>query len=115
PLVLLLPSPGAAPWRQRIARAAPLLGVGAVLAIALAATGAGPTHLGGEAYARGFGSNLFMNLMTYMQWSVDLGDPFPGQVSAIAGDAWRAGIVVTLGLALLVVLGRRAAVPPAPA
>lgn len=115
PVVLLLPRrlPDPTPWRERLARAAPLLAVGAALAVALAATGAGSTSLGGEAYARGYGWNLLANLMTYTRWVVDLGDPFVGQVSAIASEAWPIGLAATLGLAAVSVVTRRGALPPA--
>jgi len=115
PAVLLLPlrSPHPGPWRERLARAAPLLAVGAALAVALAATGAASTSLGGEAYARAYGWNLISNLMTYARWVVDLSDPFVGQVSAIANGAWPVGLAATLGLVAVCVVVRRAALPPA--
>jgi hypothetical protein len=91
-----------------------MLAVGVLFAIALAVSGTGSAHLGGQAYQRAFGSNLFMNLMTYTRWVADLGDAFPGQVSAIASEAWPAGIAATLALVALAWLGRGAAFPPAP-
>lgn len=112
PALLLLPRPGE-PLRARVVKAVPLLAVGALFAVVLLLTGAGATHLAGEAYARGYGANLFLNLMTYSKWVVDLADPFPGQVSAIAGQAWPAGLAACAGLALLAVVARRVPLPPA--
>jgi hypothetical protein len=100
------------PLRRRLQGAAPLLALGALFAIALMMTGARETHLGGQAYARAYGSNLFLNLMTYSTWVVDLADPFPGQVSAIVERAWPAGLAATAGLAILAVVARSAALPP---
>jgi hypothetical protein len=113
PALLLQPRAGAGPLRERARRAAPLLALGALFAVALMAGGAGETHLGGKAYARAFGANLALNLMTYAKWSVDQADAFLGQVSAMDPGAWPVGLAVIAGLALLAVLARRAAWPPA--
>ncbi len=113
PAVLLLPHPAGGPLRERLRLALPLLIVGAVFASGLLASGAGATHLGGQAYAQALGPNLFLNLMTYTRWVVDMGDPFPGLVSAIAPDAWPAGAAATVLLAILARVARRAALPPA--
>ena len=107
PAVLLLPRPGAPPFVVRLHRAAPLLAAAAVVTLVLVTSGAGSTHLGGEAYTRGFGANLFLNLMTYARWATDLSDPLPGQVSAIAERAWPLGLAVTLALASLAFVTRR--------
>jgi hypothetical protein len=107
PAVLLLPRPGAPPFAARLARAAPFLAATALVTVVLIASGAGSTHLGGEAYARGFGANLFFNLMTYARWAGDLLDPLPGQVSAIAERAWPFGLGVMLALAALAFVTRR--------
>jgi hypothetical protein len=112
PLVLLLPKPDAPPFRVRLWRSAPLIGLGALFAALLMITGAGSAQLGGEAYQRGFGANLFLNLMTYTRWAADLGDPFPGQVSAIATTSWPVGIAAVIALGVLAWFARRAAFPP---
>lgn len=112
PLVLLLPRPDAAPFRVRLLRSAPLIGLGALYAGLLMMTGAGSAQLGGEAYQRGFGPNLFLNLMTYSRWVADLGDPFPGQVSAIASASWPIGGAAVLVLVMLAWFARRATFPP---
>ncbi len=113
PLIALLPRPGAGRMRERLRLAAPLLAVSAVIGIALVASGAGATHLAGEAYARAFGVNLFLNLMTYTAWASDLVDPLAGQVSVITANAWPAGVVACPVLLLVVVAARRATPLPA--
>lgn len=114
PALLLLPDPGAGAARDRIRRAAPPLAAAAAVAAALVASGAGTTHVGGEAYARGFGANLFFNLMTYTRWALSLARPIPDIESAFLTSGWLGALTVTLALlALAWVAARRGTTLPA--
>ena len=106
PAVLLLPRPGGPAFSARLRQATPLIGAGGVVTVVLILSGTGAAHLGGEAYARGFGSNLFFNLMTYARWAADLTSVLPGQVSAIAHRVWPIGLAVTLALAAVAAVTR---------
>jgi hypothetical protein len=114
PLVLLWPRRGGPPPRERVRNAAPLLAIGLAFAIALMASGAGSAQLGGVAYQRGFGSNVFMNLMTYTRWVADPLDAFPGQVSAFNPGDWPVGVLATVALLALAWLARAGAFAPGP-
>jgi hypothetical protein len=105
-LALLVPRAGVPRVADRLRRAAPLLGAALAVGIALVLSRADAAHLAGEAYERAFGGNLFLNLMTYTRWAVDLTSVLPGMVSAIAAGAWPLGVAVTAGLVALVVAAR---------
>jgi hypothetical protein len=113
PAVLLLPGADGASFRERLRHATPMLVLSALFAIALVVSSVGGAHLGGEAYARAYGGNLFANLMTYTRWVVDPRDAFPGQVSAIDPRAVPVGALATVVLLALAWVARRAALPPA--
>lgn len=113
PAVTLLPRSRAGRLPDRLRLAAPLLAVGAVFGVALVATGAGATHLAGEAYARAFGPNLFFNLMTYTAWATDLRDPLIGLVGELSPHAWPVGVGASLVLLVVAVWARRVTRLPA--
>jgi hypothetical protein len=107
PLVLLLPRSRGEALRLRWVRAAPLLVSGLVLAGYLAASRVQASALGGEAYATGWGMNLFHDLMTYSAWAVDLRTLVPDMAGGFSTTAWRIGLPVTFALAALAALSWR--------
>jgi hypothetical protein len=111
PALLLLPGPGAPPLPERARRAAPVLAATVLVALVLAATGAGGTHLGGEAYARALGPNVGLNLLTYTSWALDLTTPLPGAPGATL--AWPLALAMLAVLAGLAALAWRATTLPA--
>ena len=106
PLVLLLPrEPGAwgrpGAWRERLAVAAPLLATSAAVGVALAIGHVREQAFGGEAYAMGFGANLFHDLMTYAAWAFDAWNPFYDQPGGVSHQAWRVGLPLVVALIAL--------------
>jgi len=99
---VLLPRPG-----EGIAgaarRLAPLLVTGVAFAGLYLAFRTHGLGTGGEAYAFGFGVNLFHNLMTYARWCVDV--RFPGG-GAPDPRAWHIGIWPLVAFALAAALSR---------
>ncbi len=106
PLLLLLPGPGAGDLRARLRRAAPLLGLGALLLAYLALSHVRSRSLGGDAYAMEFGANLFHNLMTYLTWSFNLKDAVPDG-PGLSVTAWHAGLFMAAAVAAGAWLSRR--------
>ena len=106
PLVLLVPrAPGAwarpGAWRERLGVAAPLLATSAAVGGAFAVSHVRERAFGGEAYAMGFGVNLFHNLMTYVAWAFDAWNPFYDQPGGVSQQAWRVGVPVLVALIAL--------------
>jgi hypothetical protein len=83
-------------------RLAPLLATGVVFAGLYLAFRKHGLGTGGEAYAMGFGRNLFHNLMTYARWCVEL-IHLPGG-GALDPHAWRTGIWPLAAFALAATL-----------
>ena len=93
---------------ERIAgvrRLSPLLVVGAAFAGIYLAFRKHGLGTGGEAYAVGFGVNLFHNLMTYGVWSVDLVRLAGG--GSFDPGAWHVGVWPVAAFALAASLSRR--------
>ena len=106
PLVLLVPrEPGAwarpRAWRERLSLAAPLLATSAAVGVAFAVGHVRERAFGGEAYAMGFGVNLFHDLMTYVAWAFDARDPFYDQPGIVSHQAWHVGVPVLAALIAL--------------
>ena len=106
PLVLLVPrEPGAwarpGAWRERLGVAAPLLATSAAVGVAFAIGHVREQAFGGEAYAMGFGANLFHDLMTYAAWAFDAWNPFYDQPGGVSHQAWRVGVPVVVALIAL--------------
>ena len=106
PLVLLLPRPPGAwawptAWRERLGVAGPLLATSALFGLAFAIGHVRERAFGGEAYAIGFGANLFHDLMTYVAWAVDVRNPFYDQPGGVSLQAWRVGLPVVAALIAL--------------
>lgn len=106
PLVLLVPRESG-DWRGRLRAAAPLLATSAAVGMAFAVGHVRERELGGAAYAMGFGTNLFHNLMTYVAWAFNATDPFYDQPGGLSHDAWRVGVSVLVALAALAWATRR--------
>jgi hypothetical protein len=92
PLVMLLPRASGAwtrreAWLERLRVALPLLLVTAVAGVTLVLGRVGDRAFGGEAYAMGFGAELFHNLMTYVAWAFDVRNPFFDDPGGISHDA----------------------------
>ena len=107
PLILLLPGPAGDPWRSRLGRSAPLLALGVLWWLYLISSGVPTSVLGGGAYATGTGVNLFHNLMTYAEWTVDLDRPVPDLFGTYSGVAWATGGWLYVGLGVAAWLARR--------
>lgn len=107
PLILLLPGPAGDPWRSRLGRSAPLLALGVLWWLYLISSGVRTSVLGGAAYATGTGVNLFHNLMTYAEWTVDLDRPVPDLFGTYSGVAWVTGGWLYAGLGAAAWLARR--------
>ncbi len=106
PLVLLLPrEPGtwaqAGPWRERLRVAVPLLLVSVAAGLTLVVGHVRDRAFGGEAYAMGFGADLFHNLMTYVGWAFDTWNPFYDDPGGISREAWRVGLPLAAALLAL--------------
>src|SRR5205085_8188598 len=99
PLLRVWPASRPATWRARLWRAAPLIVPGVLLLVYLGIARAGTRTFGGASYAVGFGLPWFHNLMTYLDWSVDLRTPIPDLVGAASADAWRLGLPLAIALA----------------
>jgi hypothetical protein len=112
PAVLLLTTGRNESFRARLARAGPLLGLGLGYFAFLYAMNARLGGARGEAYAMGFGPNLFHNLMTYCAWVADLRSPMPDARNGIDETAWKVGLWVALPLLAIAVASlRRTRVP----
>lgn len=106
PLALLLPrEPGSwarsSAWRGRLAVAGPALLASAAAGAALVVAHVRERAFGSEAYAMGFGTNLFHNLMTYVAWAFDVRNPFFDDPGRISPEAWHVGLPVLTALVAL--------------
>ncbi len=90
-----------APWAPAVVA----LVVGGVLLVA----GRGSGRLGGEAYAIGFGGNLFHAAGLLMAWNVDLTSAIPDGIGAAESGVWAAGLAAFAGLAAVAFALRRRA------
>jgi tetratricopeptide (TPR) repeat protein len=101
PAVLLISTGRDESLRSRLARAGPLLVLGLGYFAFLYVMNSKLGGARGEAYAMGFGTNLFHNLMTYCAWVADLRSPMPDARNGIDELAWKVGLWVALGLLLI--------------
>ena len=106
PLVLLLPGTAGPNLRRRLWRCAPLLSLSVLWSLYLIGTSARTSVFPGGAYAVGFGTNLFHNLMTYADWAVDFQRPVPDLFGTFSDTAWKTGVWVWAGLGAAAWLAR---------
>jgi len=104
PLVLALPLAPTVSWRRRLVGVAAMLAVSAVYLGAFVTARGGMSVSGGIAYETHYGVNLFHNLMTYLSWMSNLGDPIPDLLGRVITTAWpqgllAAGVLMALGAA----------------
>ena len=106
PLVLLIPLADGGAWWGRMRVAVVLLAEGVAMTAGLFLARAHVGTFGGQAYAVGWGANLWHNLMTYLSWAAEFRRAEP-DADGLNTAAWHIGLWVLVAVFIVIVACRR--------